>query len=503
MFAGAEKTATTLCAELILTKPVSKDQARTTIRTAVGRVRKDSPAAEAAAGLASERVSDDHIASMVGAAAMSAGVAKEDSAASHKVDVSPQLTSFAEPAPSFVPASAGPSTSSNVAALAAGFAAKRSATGPSADPMSAKKINDAVPSLSRPSLSHVPSLSPTAAANSVHPVAASPKPALVMKPSDDPVLAELERAEQQEKEKEKEKENDAPPSVRAQKPAPAQAATEVHAHRPPRQPKSQGALVAAMVLVLAGGAFYAAWTYQPAFRAMAQPHVDRLLGLVGNALPPVEPARPAKVPATPATQNTLPESGSAADANQASPTVPAGVDSTIVPAIPAAGASAGASNPVALGTPEVSPERDKQSLATQLQKNKAADSKLEAKPGQSEKSEKSEKSKKDDQADVDGQPANDSNAIILSSQGAQKRLVRSVQPKYPANARSGDAQGTIVLKTVVGPDGKVTNVRLVEGNASLSRAAMDAVRQWRYRPYVRNGKAQAFQTVVIVDFQRP
>ena len=98
---------------------------------------------------------------------------------------------------------------------------------------------------------------------------------------------------------------------------------------------------------------------------------------------------------------------------------------------------------------------------------------------------------------------NDSNAIILSSQGAQKRLVRSVQPKYPVTGRSGGAQGTIVLKTVVGADGKVASVRLVEGNASLSRAAMDAVRQWRYRPYVRNGKAQAFQTVVIVDFQRP
>ena len=56
---------------------------------------------------------------------------------------------------------------------------------------------------------------------------------------------------------------------------------------------------------------------------------------------------------------------------------------------------------------------------------------------------------------------------------------------------------------VVGADGKVASVRLVEGNAALSRAAMDAVRQWRYRPYVRNGKTQAFQTVVIVDFQRP
>jgi periplasmic protein TonB len=60
-----------------------------------------------------------------------------------------------------------------------------------------------------------------------------------------------------------------------------------------------------------------------------------------------------------------------------------------------------------------------------------------------------------------------------------------------------------VLKTVVDKDGKVANLRLVEGNAALSAAAIEAVKQWRYRPYVRDGKAQPFQTVVIVDFQRP
>ena len=60
-----------------------------------------------------------------------------------------------------------------------------------------------------------------------------------------------------------------------------------------------------------------------------------------------------------------------------------------------------------------------------------------------------------------------------------------------------------MLKTVVNADGKVTSVRLVEGNTALSAATIAAVKQWRYRPYVRDGKAQPFQTVVIVDFQRP
>jgi TonB family protein len=60
-----------------------------------------------------------------------------------------------------------------------------------------------------------------------------------------------------------------------------------------------------------------------------------------------------------------------------------------------------------------------------------------------------------------------------------------------------------VLKAVVDESGDVAAVRLVEGNAALATAAINAVKQWRYRPYIRDGKAMPFQTIVIVDFQRP
>jgi periplasmic protein TonB len=99
-------------------------------------------------------------------------------------------------------------------------------------------------------------------------------------------------------------------------------------------------------------------------------------------------------------------------------------------------------------------------------------------------------------------PREDS-AVILSSKGAEKRLAYSVAPKVPAESSSGGGEGTVVLKAVVDENGKVAGLRLVEGNAALANAAILAVKQWRYRPYVRDGKAQAFQTVVIVDFQRP
>jgi protein TonB len=99
-------------------------------------------------------------------------------------------------------------------------------------------------------------------------------------------------------------------------------------------------------------------------------------------------------------------------------------------------------------------------------------------------------------------PGEDS-AIILSSHGAQRRLAHSVPPVYPVDAHLGEAEGTVVLKAVVDENGKVEGLRLIEGNAALASAAMQAVKQWRYRPFVRDGKVLPFQTVVIVDFQRP
>ena len=64
-------------------------------------------------------------------------------------------------------------------------------------------------------------------------------------------------------------------------------------------------------------------------------------------------------------------------------------------------------------------------------------------------------------------------------------------------------EGTVVLKTVVTATGSVEGVRVVEGNPVLAAAAVNSVKQWRYRPFLRDGKAQAFQTIVLVEFQRP
>src|SRR5271157_2211637 len=108
-------TAFRLGAELILTKPVSKDQARNTIRTAVSRVRKDVPATESVPAQPARAAVPSTV---VTSAAMTGELAQAAAAAA----VSPQLTSFDEPVPSFVP------TSVPTAALTATLPAPASTT---------------------------------------------------------------------------------------------------------------------------------------------------------------------------------------------------------------------------------------------------------------------------------------------------------------------------------------------------------------------------------------
>lgn len=80
-------------------------------------------------------------------------------------------------------------------------------------------------------------------------------------------------------------------------------------------------------------------------------------------------------------------------------------------------------------------------------------------------------------------------------------LVRRVAPIYPPLARQARIQGTVVLGIVINKDGEVRDVQLVSGHPLLSPAAIEAVKQWRYRPYVSDDKAVEVETVVRVGFK--
>ena len=79
-------------------------------------------------------------------------------------------------------------------------------------------------------------------------------------------------------------------------------------------------------------------------------------------------------------------------------------------------------------------------------------------------------------------------------------LVHRVQPDYPTLARQVRVQGKVVLRAMISREGAIENLQVLSGHPMLIRAAVDAVRQWRYRPYVLNGEPVEVETEVTVNF---
>ena len=79
-------------------------------------------------------------------------------------------------------------------------------------------------------------------------------------------------------------------------------------------------------------------------------------------------------------------------------------------------------------------------------------------------------------------------------------LVRKVNPVYPPLARQARISGTVVLRAGISKDGSIENLSLVSGHPMLAPAAIDAVKQWKYKPYLLNGEPVEVDTEVQVNF---
>lgn len=88
----------------------------------------------------------------------------------------------------------------------------------------------------------------------------------------------------------------------------------------------------------------------------------------------------------------------------------------------------------------------------------------------------------------------------VSQSVMQGMVVRKVQPEYPADARAEHIQGEVQLKATIDKEGNVANLQLISGHPVLAPAAIEAVRQWKYRPYLLNGEAVEIETTVTVNF---
>ena len=90
---------------------------------------------------------------------------------------------------------------------------------------------------------------------------------------------------------------------------------------------------------------------------------------------------------------------------------------------------------------------------------------------------------------------------VRVSQGvSQGLLLHQVKPSYPPLARQARIQGTVVLQAVIGKDGNIQGLKVVSGHPMLAPAALEAVKQWKYKPYYLNGEPVEVDTTINVNF---
>ena len=90
--------------------------------------------------------------------------------------------------------------------------------------------------------------------------------------------------------------------------------------------------------------------------------------------------------------------------------------------------------------------------------------------------------------------------IRLAARVVEANLIQDVTPTYPPEAGRARIEGTGVLLAVIGKDGSVQDVRVESGLPILAQAAVDAVKQWRYRPYLLNGEPVEVDSRITINF---
>jgi TonB family protein len=103
----------------------------------------------------------------------------------------------------------------------------------------------------------------------------------------------------------------------------------------------------------------------------------------------------------------------------------------------------------------------------------------------------------------DGSDSNAAKApkqVSVSSEEMSHNLLNKVVPVYPPAAKKAKIQGKVVIDAVIGTDGNVENLRVVSGPPELQQSALDAVRQWTYKPYLLNGDPVEVETTINIIY---
>ena len=90
--------------------------------------------------------------------------------------------------------------------------------------------------------------------------------------------------------------------------------------------------------------------------------------------------------------------------------------------------------------------------------------------------------------------------VRVSSEVVSGLLLRKTMPVYPPIATAARIEGTVILQATIARNGTIENLRVASGPVMLQRSAMDAVKNWVYRPYLLNGEPVEVETTVNVVF---
>jgi protein TonB len=90
--------------------------------------------------------------------------------------------------------------------------------------------------------------------------------------------------------------------------------------------------------------------------------------------------------------------------------------------------------------------------------------------------------------------------VRIASRVAEANLIHDVAPQYPPEAGRARVEGTVVLMAVIATDGTVKDVRVESGLPILAQAAVDAVKQWRYKPYLIDGEPVEVDSRITINF---
>jgi TonB family protein len=89
----------------------------------------------------------------------------------------------------------------------------------------------------------------------------------------------------------------------------------------------------------------------------------------------------------------------------------------------------------------------------------------------------------------------------LSSSFAEGLKIKDVTPIYPGVARQQRLQGDVLLQALIDTKGNIVKIKVVQGDPILVAAAVDAVKKWKYRPYIFKGEPVTVETTIRIQFR--